>query len=355
MSHPGDESPSPAHPPAATIGANAARLARAIVARQRELQPDLEQRYASALDAWSDDTAMRLRALGESVAVDCPELFSAQIAWSRDAYAAVGGRLDDLEFNLHAAREVIQESFPPTDADRFSRAIDQGLRSLRAPEESPTGTPPARPVQEYLLALLEGRRADASDLALSLLRSGRTIDDIAAELLAPAMREVGRLWQTGEIGVHEEHYATAATAQILTQLALAAQRAPSIGKVVLCAGVEGDLHELGIRMVSDAFERAGWTSQLLGANVPRHDLVEALFAFRADVLALSARLIYHVGAATRTIAAIRADKRTRAIPIIVGGLPFDLVPDLWNRVGAQAHARSAAQAIALAESLVPTR
>jgi methanogenic corrinoid protein MtbC1 len=60
---------------------------------------------------------------------------------------------------------------------------------------------------------------------------------------------------------------------------------------------------------------------------------------------------YHLRAVTDLIAAVRASDVGERVKILVGGYPFNLVPDLWQLVGADACARDAQDALAVAARL----
>lgn len=57
----------------------------------------------------------------------------------------------------------------------------------------------------------------------------------------------------------------------------------------MCSHVpnRGELHEIGMKRVSDIFELSGWNVCLLGANMPSYDIVVSLIENKADVLGIS--------------------------------------------------------------------
>jgi methanogenic corrinoid protein MtbC1 len=120
---------------------------------------------------------------------------------------------------------------------------------------------------------------------------------------------------------------------------------------VLTACVGGEQHALGARMVSDFFEMDGWNARYLGANTPSAVVIEAVRDTRADVLALSATMTSHIETVAEIIDLLRADAELGTTPVIVGGYPFNLAPDLWERVGADGYAPDAQAAPALAAEL----
>lgn len=83
----------------------------------------------------------------------------------------------------------------------------------------------------------------------------------------------------------------------------------------------------------------------LGANVPGEDLGRAVFDFHADLLAVSVTLSSQVRRTAALLSDVRAFCDGEAPPILVGGPPFNLVPDLWRVVGADGFAESAPGAV----------
>jgi len=116
--------------------------------------------------------------------------------------------------------------------------------------------------------------------------------------------------------------------------------------------VAGDLHEIGVRMVSDFFEVAGWNTFYLGADTPADSVVRILRERQADMLAISVTMTFHLRAVTELIGAVRASSACRRVKILVGGHPFNAFPDLPRRIGADASAVSAEESVAVAAQLM---
>lgn len=123
-----------------------------------------------------------------------------------------------------------------------------------------------------------------------------TTPQLYQRVIAPAMHEIGLLWQRGAITVADEHLATALTNRVLAALrrppggSLAADGAGARRGRVLLAAVEGEGHALGLRMAADVLEDAGYESLYLGADVPTDALLRAADTFSPDVVALAATL-----------------------------------------------------------------
>jgi methanogenic corrinoid protein MtbC1 len=125
-------------------------------------------------------------------------------------------------------------------------------------------------------------------------------------------------------------------------------------KMVGCTVAEG-LHELGVRMVSDFFEMEGWDTYYMGSSMPDANVISAVKEQNANLLAISVTMPFHINRLETLINKIRADIHLGNLKIIVGGHPFNQVPDLWMRVGADGWAKNAREAVVLGTQLVRSK
>jgi len=65
---------------------------------------------------------------------------------------------------------------------------------------------------------------------------------------------------------------------------------------VVLACVAGNVHDIGIRAISDFFEMAGWRAISLGPDVPHDEIARSAGFFDADVVVLAATLDPHLKA-----------------------------------------------------------
>jgi methanogenic corrinoid protein MtbC1 len=154
------------------------------------------------------------------------------------------------------------------------------------------------------------------------------------------------------MSVAEEHYCTAATQLIMSQLYSRIFSTEKIGRCLVATCVGNELHEIGLRMVADFFEMDGWDTYYLGSDAPASSIVQALKDRRADVLAISATMTFHVGHVSELIAQVRAADTGGKVKILAGGYPFNIDPELWRHVGADGSASGAESAVAVASSLM---
>ncbi len=183
--------------------------------------------------------------------------------------------------------------------------------------------------------------------------AGTPVRMVYMEVFQRTQREIGRLWQMNAISVAQEHYCTAATQMIMSQLypQIFSGSTQRVGTLVATC-VAGDLHEIGVRMLADLFELDGWNAYYLGGNTPSDAVLQTLAEQQAQVLAVSATLSVHVPAVQDLIERLRADPQLAHVRVLVGGHSFNLAPGLWQQIGADGHAGTADEAIGLARRWV---
>jgi methanogenic corrinoid protein MtbC1 len=350
---------------AQVLTASAPALAALSVDRLLASRPGLARRYdPGAAGKWRESLSTRIAQLAAAVAVGSPELFVRQADWDRAAHAARGGEemAADLAAAIDALSTTIDEELPPSASATALAYVKAAAARLTAPPPAEPrfidpATPEGRLAGEYLLAVLEGDRRKAADLILSRAQvtpgePGKlSVSDVYTKVLAPVQRELGRLWHLNESTVAEEHFATATTHMVVSMLYPYLPRKALNGKVSLAASVEGNAHDIGVRMVADHLEMEGFRSVYLGANVPIADLTLAVHDFRVDLLALSASIGTQLPTLRDAIRAVRA--AAPKVKILVGGGAFQADPEaLADRTGADAYAPDLLSAVSTAKRLV---
>ncbi|MFS0725110.1 cobalamin-dependent protein [Paenibacillus sp. 1P07SE] len=332
-------------------------LADQVTARQYQLQPELEQRFGPAgYKKTRQDTLYNIRYLSQSIQIQSPLLFASYITWLKVLLEGYKITSDDLLINLRCLRQVIEEQMELQMLEVINPYIEQALQQIAAPlepEESHlTRSGLREEAEQYASMLLGGDRSGASLLIMDLVKRQVPIMDIYLHIFQQAQYEIGRLWQTNKITVAQEHYFTAATQSIMSQLYPYIFSNTPTGPRMVAACVGEELHEIGLRMLSDMFEMNGWDTYYTGANVPVPDIIDTLVERKADVLALSVTMTYHVTLVKELIGNIREHVECRQVKILVGGLPFNIDKKLWKSVGADGYAPDAKEALQTANDLL---
>ena len=333
-------------------------LAHHITKLHFEQDPGLLTRYGAAgKQRCYEDAVFHLNFLMEAVTMSLPSMYVNYILWASTMLKARNIPESDLINNL----EYVQQSIHEILGIEYSAVTHEYVTTAKLKLKEKTAerisditedNPLKKEVEEYLDYLLKGKRHEATILITELIQKGVSIKDIYQHVFQVSQYEVGRLWQCNKITVAHEHYCTAATQQIMSGLYQHIFSTARKGKTMVACSISGELHEMGIRMVCDFFEMDGWDTYYLGANMPDNQLQEALKEFKSDILALSVTLPSHVSKAGLLIKKIKENSELSNLKIMVGGYPFLMNPELWQKIGADGFASNANQAVKLANELV---
>ncbi len=212
--------------------------------------------------------------------------------------------------------------------------------------------PLADVAQSYCSYLLAGDKESARALVLDRVEAGTPVESILLHVFEPVQRELGRLWQTAQINIAQEHFATDVTQTLMAQLAGRFARPGNGHGTLVAACVENELHDVGLRLVSDLFQLNGWRTHFLGANTPKDAILRAVKAHRPDVVALSVTISYRTWHLADVIGELRRQPEAAHTHVLVGGYPFSVSPSLADWIGADATAGNAAEAFQTAERML---
>ena len=330
----------------------------------KERYPDIINGYSEYQRARTlEDFSYHLQYIEESIAVSDAAILIDYTKWAKVLLASLGLPENCLRTSLEVVRDVLDLELPEEQSKKTHEYIEKSLAALiGAPTTIPSFITDDNPLKQEALKyldflLLQADRTKARNLVVELVNQGVSVRDVYLFIYQPILHEVGRLWQLQKISVAQEHYVTASTQQILAQFYFQyIARNKNIikrGKTVVTACVSGELHELGIRMVADFFEMDGWNSYHIGANSPLQSIETTIRERKAVVVAISSTMSFHIPKAFSLIQSLRESPDTRNIIIIIGGYPFNIVPDLWQQIGANAYAKDAEEAVSLSNELVP--
>lgn len=329
-----------------------------ILADHFELRPDIANSYSEyQKEHFKKDVAWILSFLAESVWAQQPVLFEEFISWLKTFLTSVKVPMKDLTESLELMKKRINQICSPEEniiidplfEKAFAIVLDENYR-ISVPAKDNNLAPLAK---RYLDNLLTGKRNDALSLIMDKVKGGVTVKEIYLQVFQPVQYEIGRLWQTNRISVGQEHFCTAATQLIMSQLYPYLFTGERKHNKLVTACVSGELHEIGARMVTDFFEMEGWDTYFLGANTPVDGVIRYLCDVKPQLMAISATMTFHVSSAEEMIRRIRtAPGIPPEMKIIVGGYPFMIAEGLWKRVGADGFAVNAEEGLLLVDKLL---
>ena len=199
--------------------------------------------------------------------------------------------------------------------------------------------------------------ADADELLKRLdvmLTSGTEIEAILINILAPAARRLGEMWEQDDCDFVDVTMGLWRLQEVVRELSarvpVKAGR-PDGGYRGVFSAMPGEQHNFGTIVVEDIFRRAGWSTELL-LDGQQGALLNAVATERFDLVGLTVSLDVHTERLPSLILAIRSVSRNPRLCILLGGRVLMDDPQLAIRVGADGTAADAQQAVLLAERLV---
>lgn len=289
-----------------------------------------------------EDLTNHLRFMDQAISSNSEILWIEYINWLHSVIDSSEVEVKSVIHLLVTAKLVMEHQ---NDSANRIAMLEIGIRHFNTliDEDSEEYVPKKRlstEAEKYLNCLLNADRKGASDFVLELLDDKHwNIRKVYIEIFQESQYEIGRMWEKNVITVAQEHFCTATTQMIMSMLFPRLFNGKRIGLSAVATCVGSELHEIGIRMVSDFLEMEGWDTFYIGANAPAESVIKSIEDHQADLIAISVTLTPHIKEATELISALRSTHPS--IKIMVGGYPFIQDPELYLKVGADGVARSA--------------
>lgn len=237
-----------------------------------------------------------------------------------------------------------------------TEVIPRLVRQHRSPAESGAQPPSAEEVQAMVHALIDDSDQRILALVAQLRDRGVSVTTLFLELLTPAARELGALWEQDRVDFATVTVSLGRLQRLLRQLSPDfgnEVQHPRHGRRVLLTQPDSEQHMFGLSMVAEFFRREGW--DVLG-GVAGVGIDATAWARRDwfDVVGFSIGSEQGLDWLRDTIGQVRRLSRNPGVVILVGGPIFSIHPEWAAEVGADAttDGRSAPQ---IAETIVNSR
>lgn len=206
---------------------------------------------------------------------------------------------------------------------------------------------------DLLLSRAEG------DLTLHLLRfldEGLTLEGVLVELLTPAARQLGRLWEDDTCDFIEVTVALGRLQAVARDLCarFGDDNVEPRGRSILLLPCPGETHVFCLAVLAGIFRESGWDVTTAGQD-SGVDPAELVAGEWFDVIGLTLSCDVLIPRLSRTIATLRQASRNPSLRILVGGPYFVRHPDHVSVVGADATAEDGRLAPLISESLLEMR
>jgi methanogenic corrinoid protein MtbC1 len=213
--------------------------------------------------------------------------------------------------------------------------------------------PDASDVKELVRLLLAHEVGVAAAYVDTVRQRGASLELICLDLLTPAARGLGLLWEEDECDFMQVTVGLCRLHQLLRQLSPEFRNEDAertLERRILLALCPGEQHTFGIALVAQFLRRAGWD---VWQEFPATgtEILELVRHNWFAVVGLSLGSESSVDSAASIIRSIRHASRNRSLGVLVGGPILVRRPELASLVGADATAIDGPQAVECAAQI----
>ncbi len=188
----------------------------------------------------------------------------------------------------------------------------------------------------------------------ALIDRGASVESICIDLLAPAARRLGEMWDRDECDFIDVTMGLWRLQEVMREISARSPagifRFPEARSALFCP-MPGDVHNFGALMIEEVFARAGWQSEAL-VKSERRELLDRIAHTPFDIIGLTLTRDCPSAALGNLIKAIRSVSANPHVAVIVGGRLVNQNPAIVEEAGADGTGRDALSALELAEQLV---
>lgn len=189
----------------------------------------------------------------------------------------------------------------------------------------------------------------------NFLDAGVSVDAIYIDLLAPAARKLGEMWENDECDFIDVTMGLWRLQEVMREVASRSPQSPltdaTNAKRALFASMPGDQHSFGALMIDEIFSRAGWYSEAI-VKPERRELLDRLAKSHFDVAGLTISRDYPSAAVSNLITAMRSVSTNENLVILIGGRMVNADQSIVGKVGADGTGADARAALEEARKLV---
>jgi methanogenic corrinoid protein MtbC1 len=235
--------------------------------------------------------------------------------------ALTSDRVYRKAFSVEEAVQMMREQrgrhFDPVLLDAFMEVLGRSGPDARERVADPLALVEST-LETYATALERGNAEMAEGAIATAIEDGIPPTLLHGEVIAPALRRIGELWESGEMDIQGKRLAAGITRRVLATLyryMLGGTEATR--ERVLLAGVEGDEQTLELQMVHDQLAAAGYQT-IFDTELSVERLRAAVESQSPDLIVLGSTAAGSADAVELAVKDLR--ERHPDIPIVLGGI-----------------------------------
>ena len=199
-------------------------------------------------------------------------------------------------------------------------------------------------------AVIDGATSQVVSLVNEAVSKKIPVGEILNDALIAGMNEVGTLFKSGEMFVPEVLVsAKALQAGIdIIRPALVEAGVKAAGRIVTVT-VEGDLHDIGIKLVGMMLEGAGFEVINIGVDKPAKEIIEKVKELKPNILGMSAMLTTTMANMKDVVEMLKEEGLLDEMKVMIGGAPTS--PMYAEKIGSH-YSADASEAVIIAKQLL---
>ena len=199
-------------------------------------------------------------------------------------------------------------------------------------------------------AVIDGATSQVVSLVNEAVSKKIPVGEILNDALIAGMNEVGALFKDGEMFVPEVLVsAKALQAGIdIIRPALVEAGVKAAGRIVTVT-VEGDLHDIGIKLVGMMLEGAGFEVINIGVDKPAKEIIEKIKELKPNILGMSAMLTTTMANMKDVVEMLKEEGLLDEMKVMIGGAPTS--PMYAEKIGSH-YSADASEAVIIAKQLL---
>lgn len=275
-------------------------------------------------------------------------------AWPSGAH---GSSWSNAETDTQDAKQRLARLARTIETDVIPRLVQAHRSPAGQSGGTAAGATPAvseAELQRFVGHIIEDSEAVIAAAVAQLRGRGVAVETLYLELLGPAARHLGLMWDDDLCDFSTVTVALGRLQRLMREWSPAFGAEvdhPPHGRRALFVQPGDEQHSFGLSMVAEFFRRDGW-DVLGGVGGAVTDPSSKVRDEWVDILGFSVGSDSRIPWLKETIRAARAAARNPDLVVLVGGPPFALRPELADEVDADGTARDGREAPHLAERLM---
>jgi len=201
-------------------------------------------------------------------------------------------------------------------------------------------------------ALIAGDEDQCRRIVFDLYLSGQSACEICDQVLAPALHDIGALWECGEVSVYRERRACETELKLLHELRMAIRAPPTDAPRAVGGTLECDPYRLPTSMIELVLREQSWQATSLGTRLPAATIAEAVRDNKPKVLWLSVSSIESVPEFLQEYSLLHSVASETGAAVVVGGRA--LTAEIRQQMTYSAYCDTLRHLVSFATSLAPT-